>query len=84
MSRPSFAITAEEPGADLAGETAAALAASSMFLSEFTVYLSLEQFCSFLSYLWKNQERILTSTQGLNFTGGFTLIGHWPNTQFLE
>ena len=34
MSRPSFAITAEEPGADLAGETAAALAASSIFLSE--------------------------------------------------
>ena len=31
MNRPSFRITSSKPGSDLAGETAAALAASSMF-----------------------------------------------------
>ncbi len=31
MARPAFAITAGSPGSDLAGETAAALAAASIF-----------------------------------------------------
>ena len=31
MDRPSFSITADAPGSDLAGETAAALAASSVY-----------------------------------------------------
>jgi len=73
MARPTYKITATCPGSDLAGETAAALAASYMVLGDSTYLTHAEQLYSFAdTYRGKYSDCI---TDAKNFYNSYS--GYW-------